>query len=134
MQDYNSPLKGGVYTLRTASGTAAGPATPTQPGRMAGQGQAQPPGDALVLPGPFGDLFQPHDIAAGQAAPATPSWPRWNLTRPFLNGDFLLQVLTALPMPGMGSDNKFAPASGWAGRKCKVSTHFTSLLLTNIMP
>lgn len=65
---------------------------------MAGQGQQQPPGDALALSGPFGDLFQPHDIAAGQAAPATPSWPRWNLTRPFLNGDFLLQVLTALPI------------------------------------
>ena len=57
---------------------------------MAGQGH-QLPGDEL--PGPFGDLFQPHDIAAGQPS-LGPSWPRWNLTRPFLNGDFLLQVLS----------------------------------------
>ena len=90
LQDYNSPLKGGVYAMRTASGAAAGPATPKQPGRLAGQSQ-QPPGDALQLPGPFGDLFQSHDIAAGPSS-SGPGWPRWNLTRPFLNGDFLLQV------------------------------------------
>ncbi|KAK9863562.1 hypothetical protein WJX84_003827 [Apatococcus fuscideae] len=88
-QDYASPLKGGAYLLRSASGPAAGPGTPRQQGRLQGQPQ-QAPGDALQLPGPFGDLFQPHDIAAGQPPPG-PSWPRWNLMRPFLNGDFLLQ-------------------------------------------
>ena len=92
LQDYASPLKGGAYTLRTASGQVLRPATPPQMGQGQGQGSLQQSSrDAHQLPGPFGDLFQPHDIAAG--APTTgPSWPRWNLTRSFLNGDFLLHV------------------------------------------